>query len=143
VPPVYEIDDCVTFVLGKAYQRVHGELKRSLARFGLTPPQYAVLAGLWEQDGRSSTQLRERLVMDSATITGVIDRLERDGLLERRPDTEDRRVVRLRLTDAGRALRAGVQEAIAELNADILGSLLPAEADELRDRLRSIAKGDR
>ncbi|MET9294656.1 MarR family transcriptional regulator [Streptomyces sp. NPDC003077] len=137
------INDCITFILGKAYQRVHAELKSRLAPFGLTAPQYAVLAGLWEEDGRSSAQLREQLVMDSATITGVLDRLERDGLVNRFPDSTDRRVVRLRLTDAGRALRDGVQQEIAKLNADIVGSLTPAQADELMGRLRSIAKGHR
>ena len=69
-----------------------------LAPFGLTAPQYAVLAGLWEEDGRSSVQLRERLVMDSATMTGVLDRLARVGLVQRFPDASDRRVLRLRLT---------------------------------------------
>jgi DNA-binding MarR family transcriptional regulator len=81
--------------------------------------------------------------MDSATITGVIDRLERDGLLRRFPDATDRRVVRLRLTETGRALRADVERTIAGLNTDIVATLSDPEAALPRDQLRSIAKGDR
>ncbi|MET8245021.1 MarR family transcriptional regulator [Streptomyces sp. NPDC005202] len=136
------IDDCIAFVLSKAYQRVHAELKPRLAAFGLTAPQYAVLLGLWEQDGRSSAQLRERLVMDSATITGVIDRLERNGPAHPRPRPQDRRLVRLRLTDAGRALRDEVQRTTTELNADVLGAFREAEAEDLVARLRTIARKD-
>lgn len=137
-----EIDECVIFALGKAYQRAHGELKRRLRPLGLTVPQYSVLAGLWEQDGRTAAQLRERLVMDSATLTGVLDRLERSDLVVRSPDEKDRRLVRLRLTKAGTALREEVQRTVAELNAELLRLLPPQEAEPLRPALRTIAKGE-
>ncbi|MFI2184207.1 MarR family winged helix-turn-helix transcriptional regulator [Streptomyces sioyaensis] len=138
-----EIDECVVFALGKAYQRAHGELKRRLKPLGLTAPQYSVLAGLWERDGRTATQLRERLVMDSATLTGVLDRLERSGFVVRSPDEKDRRLVRLRLTKAGTALREAVQRTVAELNAELLRQLPPQGTEPLRTALRAIAKGGR
>ncbi|MER5972954.1 MarR family transcriptional regulator [Streptomyces sp. NPDC002055] len=137
-----EIDNCVIFALGKAYQRAHGELKSRLRPLGLTVPQYSVLAGLWEQDGRTAAQLRERLVMDSATLTGVLDRLERAGLVNRFPDEKDRRLVRLGLTKAGTALREEVQRMVTELNAELLQLLPPQEAEPLRAALRTLAKGE-
>ncbi|MFI9076322.1 MarR family winged helix-turn-helix transcriptional regulator [Streptomyces sioyaensis] len=139
---VVEIDECVVFALGKAYQRAHGELKRRLRPLGLTVPQYSVLAGLWEQGDRTAAQLRERLVMDSATLTGVLDRLERSGLVVRSSDGKDRRLVRLRLTKAGTALREEVQRTVAELNAELLRLLPSQEAELLRAALRTIAKGE-
>ncbi|WP_181138761.1 MarR family winged helix-turn-helix transcriptional regulator [Streptomyces sp. Ru73] len=137
------IDECIVFTLGKAYQQVHGELKRRLKALGLTVPQYSVLAGLWERDGRTAGQLCERLVMDSATITGVLDRLERAGLVTRAPDEKDRRLVRLRLTAAGVALRDEVQRTVADLNEEILRSFPADEAERLYAGLRVIAKGER
>ncbi|MFF9457684.1 MarR family winged helix-turn-helix transcriptional regulator [Streptomyces flaveolus] len=138
-----EIDECIVFTLGKAYQQVHGELKRRLKAFGLTVPQYSVLSGVWEQDGRTAAQLCERLVMDSATITGVLDRLERAGLVVRVSDERDRRLVRLRLTEAGVALRDEVQRTVADLNEQILRPFPADEAERLYARLRVIARGER
>ncbi|MFD8362199.1 MarR family winged helix-turn-helix transcriptional regulator [Streptomyces hygroscopicus] len=137
------IDECIVFTLGKAYQQAHGELKRRLKFLGLTVPQYSVLAGLWEQDGRTAAQLCERLVMDSATITGVLDRLERAGLATRVPDQKDRRLVRLRLTSTGVALRDEVQRTVADLNEQILRPFPPGEAERLYAQLRVIAEGER
>ncbi|MFF3910096.1 MarR family winged helix-turn-helix transcriptional regulator [Streptomyces sp. NPDC001848] len=137
-----DIDECVVFALGKAYQQVHGELKRRLKSVGLTVPQYSVLAGLWEQDGRTAAQLCERLVMDSATITGVLDRLERAGLVTRAADDRDRRLVRLRLTPRGAALREEVDRTVAELNEQILRPFGPQETERLYAGLRAMAKGE-
>ncbi|MEU8787076.1 MarR family transcriptional regulator [Streptomyces sp. NPDC048637] len=137
------IDECVVFALGKAYQQVHGELKRRLAPAGLTVPQYSVLAGLWEQDHRTSAQLRERLVMDSATIVGVLDRLERAELVSRAPVATDRRLVRVALTAKGAALREEVERIVDGLNTEILQPFRADEVTPLRAALRTIAKGGR
>jgi MarR family transcriptional regulator, organic hydroperoxide resistance regulator len=77
-----------------------------LEPLGLTYPQYLVLLALWEQDGVAVKHLGERLALDSATLTPLLKRLEQQGVVERRRDEQDQRVVRIYLTDAGRALRA-------------------------------------
>ncbi|MCK7622821.1 MarR family transcriptional regulator [Streptomyces sp. RS10V-4] len=89
------------------------------------------------------TQLGERLVMDSATLTGVLDRLERAGLATRSPDDRDRRLVRLRLTAAGAGLRDAVQPVVAALNEEILGPLGAEGAAGLHAGLRAIAAARR
>ncbi len=100
------IEDCVSFMLGKALQQVTQDAKRRLGAMGVTPVQYAVLKVLWEKDEQSATQLGTRLVLDSATMTGLIDRLERSGLVERRSHGSDRRINCVALTAACRAQRA-------------------------------------
>ncbi|HLZ59298.1 MAG TPA: MarR family transcriptional regulator, partial [Ktedonosporobacter sp.] len=100
-----KIEDCLSFYLGKAYQRVTQSAKQRLAPFGVTPVQYAVLKVLWEQDDQSGAELGERLVLDSATMTGLLDRLEQAGLIERRSHATDRRVNKVVLTARGRDLQ--------------------------------------
>src|SRR6266852_5080110 len=78
-----QIEDCLSFYLGKAYQRVTQSAKQRLAPYGVTPVQYALLKVLWEQDQQSGAELSERLLLDSATMTGLLDRLEHAGLIER------------------------------------------------------------
>lgn len=72
---------------------------------GLTPPQYFLLTQLWERDGRPPKDLAAAAGTSRATITGVVDVLERKELVLRTPNPADRRSTLLRLTPLGRALR--------------------------------------
>ncbi|PHV10132.1 MarR family winged helix-turn-helix transcriptional regulator [Chitinimonas sp. BJB300] len=77
-----------------------------LADLGLTYPQYLVMLVLWEEDDLTVKGLGARLMLDSGTLTPLLKRLEVNGLIgrERRPANE--REVRLRLTEAGQAMRS-------------------------------------
>lgn len=113
------VEDCISFLLGKAAQQVSRRAREKLAPWGVTPTQFAVLKVLWDGDGQSAAAVGARLVVDSATITGVIDRLVAAGLLERRFGSGDRRVNHLVLTDCGRALEAPLDAAMDELNREV------------------------
>lgn len=131
------IEDCISFLLGKAQQRVMRRAKELLSEHDVTPVQYAALCVLWEQDGRTGAELGGRLVIDSATMTGVIDRLERSSLVERRPDDSDRRIYRLYLTKRGRALQAPLNSAMANLN-DEVAELLGRDSERFYKMLRTM-----
>jgi DNA-binding MarR family transcriptional regulator len=98
--------------------RAFGSLKKAMepyfARFGISRPQWAVLIVLHrsEQEGGSGgmrlRDLGERLFIQPPSVTGVVDRLERDGLVARSKEEKDLRVRRVRLTDEGRAVIARV-----------------------------------
>ncbi|QSQ18799.1 MarR family transcriptional regulator [Pyxidicoccus parkwayensis] len=134
------IEDCINFLAGKAYQQLNQEAKRRLAEFGVTPPQYAVLKVLWQQDGQSGAAIGERLVLDSATVTGLIDRLSGAGLIERRADPEDRRVNRLYLTRSGRALQAPLDREMDEMNEKVFARLGLRDAQKLRELLAKLGQ---
>ena len=85
-----------------AFNRVYKPL---LDRLGLTYPQYLVMLVLWEGDGLTVGDIGERLQLDSGTLTPLLKRLEAMGLLDRSRDPSDERQVRVRLTNAGRALQ--------------------------------------
>ncbi|WP_420138911.1 MarR family winged helix-turn-helix transcriptional regulator [Sphingomonas sp.] len=86
---------------GLAFNRVYKPL---LDRLDLTYPQYLAMVALWQEDGQTVSQLGEKLFLESNTLTPLIKRLEAAGYVNRRRDTKDERVVRVSLTDAGRAL---------------------------------------
>lgn len=113
------VEDCISFLIGKAGQQVARRAREKLAAHGVTPTQYAVLKVLWERDGQSGAELGGRLLMDSATTTGVVDRLQAAGLLERRPHDQDRRVHSLFLTAQGQALQAPLDAAMDQLNDEV------------------------
>ncbi|BCL80012.1 MarR family transcriptional regulator [Ktedonobacteria bacterium brp13] len=134
-----QVEDCLSFYLGKAYQRVTQSAKQRLAPYGVTPVQYALLKVLWEQDDQSGAELGERLLLDSATITGLLDRLEQAGLIERRAHATDRRVNRVVLTARGRDLQSSLDFEMDQMNQDFLGEFSAEEAQVLRKFLTSIA----
>ena len=135
-----QIENCLSFYLGKAYQRVTQSAKQRLGAYGVTPVQYAVLKVLWERDSQSGAELGERLLLDSATMTGLLDRLEHAGLIERQSHATDRRVNRVMLTALGRELQVPLDREMDQLNQDFLGQFPPQEAMLLWELLTTIAR---
>ncbi|MCM3668596.1 MarR family transcriptional regulator [Mesobacillus maritimus] len=124
-----ETDLCIHFLLGKALQHVKQISKAKLAPYGVTPVQFALLRLLWEKDGEYGFVLANRLLIDSATITGVIDRLEQNGLIQRRIDQKDRRNKRVFLTEKGRSLEAPLIKKMNEMNDEVMSKF---DADKVQ-----------
>lgn len=100
------IDQMLCFAVystGHAFTRFY---KPRLEALDLTYPQYLVFLVLWEADDITVKALGEKLFLDSGTITPLIKRLEARGLVVRNRDSADERQVRIKLTEAGRALKA-------------------------------------
>ena len=89
------VPDCTIFLLAKAYQKAHGDFKEILRPYGLTNLQHLVLEGLWYEEGQTAAELGKMLVLDKATLSGVLDRMHSGGWIEKRRDPDDRRVIRL------------------------------------------------
>lgn len=89
------IPDCTFFFLAKAHQKAHGLLKKRLAPYGLTNMQHLILEGIWYQEGATAAELGKMLILDKATLSGILDRLDEGGWIEKRPDDTDKRVFRL------------------------------------------------
>ena len=89
--------------------------KPLLDPLGLTYPQYLVMLVLWEGDGLAVSELGQRLMLDSGTLTPLLKRLEAAGLVQRLRDSADERRVLLRLTAAGRSLKARAANVPAEV----------------------------
>jgi MarR family len=81
----HRLEDCISFLLAKAGQQVARRARENLKAHGVTPTQYAVLKALWGQDGQSGAEIGARLVIDSATATGVLDRLQAAELVSGEP----------------------------------------------------------
>ncbi|ATW26657.1 MarR family winged helix-turn-helix transcriptional regulator [Candidatus Formimonas warabiya] len=81
----------VCFKLSRAMRRVQRYYELNLASLEITPVQFYVLSSLWEADGVKFKELAQKLSMDGATLTGILDRLERTGFVTREDDPEDRR----------------------------------------------------
>ena len=113
-------------------------LTKGMAReVGLTGPQLTVIKLLESFGDLSLSSLSERIRAQNSTVTGIIDRMEREGLVKRERSTSDRRVVYIRLSDKGQKLAREVEVEPMEIFRSALTGL---PRDDLRDLLRILAK---
>lgn len=104
------VHHCPCFNLGLAHRRVARAFEEALAPLNLTIAQVHFLSCLYEQDARLSKDLARELGVDAGTLTPMVDRLERMGLIRRCPHPEDRRASRICLEPAGRRLESEINE---------------------------------
>ena len=133
-------DDCVIFLLAKAYQKAHGEFKRRLHSYGLTPIQHLILEALWEEDGLSAGDIGKKLIFDGATLSGVLDRLSTGGWVTKEPDIEDKRVLRIFLTSKSKELKPKLSEERDQTNNYLLDRFTLEEKVLLKRLLRDMQK---
>jgi MarR family transcriptional regulator, organic hydroperoxide resistance regulator len=116
-----------------------GPYMATLAELGLTPPQATALRALDPERDVPMKELGERLACDTSTLTGIVDRLEARGLVERQSRRGDRRAKVLALTEAGRAIRAQAVERMAA-PPTALSTLSTDDRRVLRDILSRIER---
>ena len=131
-------DDCIIFLLAKAYQRAHGNFKKRLYTYGLTPIQHLILEALWREDGLSTGDVGKKLVLDGATLSGVLDRLAAGGWVLKKSDMTDKRVQRIFLTTKSRDLKPRLSEARNQTNEDLLRPFTLEEKVLLKRFLRDL-----
>jgi DNA-binding MarR family transcriptional regulator len=100
-----KLDNQVCFPLYAASRLIVQAYRPYLERLGITYLQYLTLMVLWEKDGSTVSEIGERLMLDSGTLTPVLKRLETDGFIKRQRDSDDDRVVQNWLTARGRTLK--------------------------------------
>ena len=127
----------------------HARVHTLLETLGLYRGQPSVLQALWEQEGLMHTELARRLQVQPATITKMLQRMERAGFVERRPDPDDQRVSRVYLTESGRAVRADVQQVWQRLDEEAFAGftlqervLLKRFFLRIRDNLQRVSGGE-
>ena len=131
-------DDCIIFLLAKAYQRAHGNFKKRLHSYGLTPIQHLILEALWRQDGLSASDIGKKLVLDGATLSGVLDRLASGGWILKESDAEDKRILRIFLTPKSKELKPKLSKARDRTNEDLLKPFTLEEKVLLKRFLKDI-----
>ncbi len=130
--------DCIVFLLAKAYQKAHANIKKRLNAYGLTPVQTLVLEAVVSEEGLSAGDLAGKLVLDSATLSGVLDRMSEKDWISKEIDPDDKRVLRIYLTEKARSLREDLFREREEANQEILRDLSLEERLLLKRLLRDI-----
>jgi len=126
----------VCFALAAASRSVIAVYRPVLEPMGLTHPQYLVLLALWERSPRSARDIADALLLEPATLTPLLKRLELAGLIARDRSDVDVRALAVRLTPAGVALRAEAEKVPAQI-VERLGVDID-ELERVRDSLTNL-----
>jgi DNA-binding MarR family transcriptional regulator len=134
--------------LGDEFQTAFWSAKRAMAeaseaafqRHGVRSGQQWILRRLWDEDGQTPGEVARQLELSTPTVTKAAMRMEAAGLIDRRPDPRDARLVRLFLSERGRALEKTIAEEMAQLARRSLATLSEDEVKALVAALTAIRR---
>ena len=133
-----ELKDCSVFLLGKAYQKAHGEFKKLLEPYALTNLQHLVVEALVHEPGQTAGDLGKLLILDKATLSGVIQRLHESGWIEKRTDQEDARSQKLFPTEKSLTTAKKMARQRKRFDAEFLAGFSAEERLLLKRFLRDL-----
>jgi len=124
---MFNIEQSMEFALAAAHKRISAAFKKEFEEYGVTPPQFTLLAILWKRDGLSQVELSQKTEIDRTTLVGIIDRLEKSELIKRQSFPGDRRAYRIFLTDKGKGLEEKLCQAACRVQDRISQRIISGE----------------
>lgn len=119
-------EESVGFIINRTNQKLSNYLTRRFKPYDITPEQWGVLNRLWVKDGISQKEISEITYKDQTTLTRILDKLERKGLITRQTSPDDRRVFLIFLTAEGRSL----EDILVPIAYEVLGEALKGISEE-------------
>jgi DNA-binding MarR family transcriptional regulator len=126
------------FLLANISHLHHLRAHQLLEGIGLYRGQPPVLFALWDQEGLTQTELADRLKITPATVTKMLQRMEKSGFIQRKPDPQDQRVTRVYLTDTGRTIQNQVEQVWTTMQQDAFSNFTPEELSSMRQFLSRV-----
>jgi DNA-binding MarR family transcriptional regulator len=131
-------EETISFLLNTICRAQRSHVSDALAQLGLYAGQENFLWQLWREDGLTQSQMVERMCVQPPTVSKMLDRMEKAGLVTRRPDPDDSRVTRVYLTGQGRAIEHGVCDTWCGMEDRLTANLSTEERVLLRRLLLQV-----
>ena len=126
-------------LLRRAWYGLNQTFRRRISHLDLTPDQFTVMRTLLETGGITQRELTQMMSSDPNTVASLLERMERAGLLERRPHEKDRRAHRLHLQPAGKRKYHQAREIAVALQTELLSVLPERKREEFLEHLALVA----
>lgn len=128
-------------LLRRAWYSLNQAFRRRILHLEITPDQFTALRilGEVEDKGLSQRQLTELMSSDPNTVASLVERMESNGLIQRKPHESDRRAHRIRLLAKGRKTYTAAREIAVALQKEVLESIPPATRDQFLGNLATLA----
>ena len=128
-------ENCICFQLSKALKQITKAYRKEISALKLTHGQFFMIVAIMEEDGLLPSELADKTCQDRATTTGLLDRLENDGWIERQPDKHDRRSLRIYLTSHAKKQKESVLNLFEKTNQKFLASYDSKEWQQMQNFL--------
>jgi len=132
------IDDYLLYLLARASHVVSSEFHSILRRAGVAVPVWRVLATLAGSPGETVSGLADACLLQQPTMTKLLDRMVRDGLVKRLPDARDRRVVRIQMTPRGETMVNELLEGARKHETEVLARHPELDSMAVKNLLRGL-----
>ncbi len=136
-----ELNNFLCFNMRAAMKKIDKNLGQQLEPFGISIPQSFILKSLLEEDGTTLKEIGNRTLIDSSSMTVLVDKLEKDKLVERKLDAQDRRAIRIFITESGRELAEEVLEIANNFNKKITALIDEGNKETFLRGVNSIING--
>jgi MarR family transcriptional regulator, multiple antibiotic resistance protein MarR len=134
----YSAEDSVGFLIAQLRTRIFKAVDVEMGKLGFTSAQWPILRLVAAGATPTAADLCRQLNYDTGSMTRMLTRLERKGVIARKPSADDRRVVRLHITQAGRKLYPKLREVIIRVLNHLTSGLSPDEIREVSGQLRTM-----
>ena len=124
--------DSLPMILSRSLDDIMPQYRSLFQAHGITDQQWRVMRALWEQEHLTSKQISQITLIPAPSLVGILDRLEKKGLLGRLRSVEDRRLVFIRPTKAGRELQELMLPKIEEIHNFLIEKVTGREWDEMK-----------
>lgn len=130
-----ELISDVEYLLREMSLLIKRKGREILNHFPITPPQFTALLWLNQEGDMTIGELSQKMYLACSTMTDLIDRMEKNGVVERVRDARDRRVVRVHMLERGKRIIRDVMKARQAYLAEILSTFSPEEVESIRKHL--------
>lgn len=137
-----ELKDCMNFLLSVSQNKVFKYFSKLLEEYGVTPAQYGVLNCLWREGQLSPKQIGEMVYLEAPTVSGILDKMQKAGLIERSVDPKNRRNVLVVATQKSNEIRDKIEVATIKLNNKVLQDLSDSDKVVLKKALDTIIQSN-
>lgn len=126
-----EINECINYLLTVSQNKIFQQFGEKLKKFDVTPAQYGVLSCLWKNSPQTPTQIGNTLFLEPSSISGVLDRMQKNNLIIRELDPNNRRNILIYPTEKAISMRNEIERVINNLNSKFWSNFSAAEKDSL------------
>jgi len=130
--------ESIDFILANIGHLHRVRIHQRVEALGLHQGQPPLLRELWKQEGLTQTELAARMKITTATVTKMLQRMEKAGFIQRKADSSDQRISRVYLTDSGFAVRVELEKVFKSLEEETFANLGPDDLLQLRSYLLQI-----
>ncbi|WP_348921083.1 MarR family winged helix-turn-helix transcriptional regulator [Enterococcus rotai] len=132
------LNDCMNFLLSVSQHKVFKYYSKLLQEYNITPAQAGILTCLWSEKQLTPKEIGKRLCLEAPTISGLLDKMQKQELINREIDVNNRRIVFVTATEKADNMKPNIEKATKAMNQVVLSSFSDEEAILLKKFLNKI-----